>query len=41
MLYENPKLEILTFEIEDVICASVVTPDTPEDGSDASGDWTT
>lgn len=40
MLYENPELEILKFEIKDVICASIVTPGTPEDSSDASGDWT-
>lgn len=39
MLYQEPRMEILKFETADVICASVVTPDTPEDGSNAGGEW--
>ena len=39
MLYQKPKMEILKFEIQDVICASIVTPDIPEDETGAGGSW--
>jgi hypothetical protein len=43
MLYQNPYLEIVVFETEDVICASIGgdhDPDNPGgDQSGAGGSW--
>lgn len=42
MLYQEPKLEILFFPLQDVICASVGDSENPTYGdSDGSGDWDT
>lgn len=39
MLYQKPKIEIQELETRDVICASVVTPEIPEDEAGAGGSW--
>jgi len=39
MLYEKPGLEILYFEVKDVVCASKGTPGGSSGGSDGGYEW--